>query len=191
MAAGLGSESDMRAVLGMAMVLALAAPLGAETYSWVDDRGTYNFTEDYSRVPKKYRKKVNRRGEQPSAETVPVTAEGAEKTGSGEMNRVGTQAEKGAPSSGAAAPPPLFGNRSEEEWRREKGEREAELSRLEGVLELLNKQAAAPRGMTRTRLDELVKEYDQTRATYTQKYEEYSQFLQSARKAGLTVEMKK
>ncbi len=177
----------MRTVLGMAMVLALAAPLGAETYSWVDDRGTYNFTEDYSRVPKKYRKKINRRGEQPSAETVPVTAKGTEKAGSGEMTRVGTQAEKGAP----AAPLPLFGGRSEEDWRREKGEREAELSRLEGVLDLLNKQAAAPRGMTRTRLDELVKEYDQTRATYTQKYEEYSQFLQSARKAGLTVEMKK
>lgn len=186
MAAGLGSESDMRAVLGMAMVLALAAPLGAETYSWVDDTGTYNFTEEYSRVPKKYRKKVNRLGDQPSEQAAPSAAtEAAGKHAPGTANSGGEQAAAG----GAAVP--LFGGRSEEAWRREKGQREAELSRLEGVLELLNKQAAAPRGMTRTRLDELVKEYDETRATYTQKYEEYSQFLDSARKAGLTVEMKK
>lgn len=172
----------MRAVLGMALVLALAAPLGAETYSWVDDTGTYNFTEDYSRVPKKYRKKVVRRGEGGGAETVSQPA------------AVPDKAAPPVPAASSGVSPealPLFGGRSEQEWRSEQAQREAELSRLEGALELLNKQAAAPRGMTRARLDEVVKEYEAARATYTEKYEEYSRFLDSARKAGLTVEMKK
>ncbi|MFZ2950090.1 MAG: DUF4124 domain-containing protein, partial [Desulfuromonadaceae bacterium] len=51
----------MKSYICLGFILLLATPLYAETYSWVDDSGTYNFTEDYSRVPKKFQKKVKRR----------------------------------------------------------------------------------------------------------------------------------
>ncbi|MBV5339309.1 MAG: DUF4124 domain-containing protein [Deltaproteobacteria bacterium] len=51
----------MKSYICLGFILLLVAPLHAETYSWVDDSGTYNLTEDYSSVPKKYRKKVKRR----------------------------------------------------------------------------------------------------------------------------------
>ena len=42
------------------VLLLLMYPLSAsaETYEWVDQSGTVNFTEDLGKVPKKYRKKV-------------------------------------------------------------------------------------------------------------------------------------
>ena len=47
------------------VLLLLLYPLSAsaETYQWVDERGTTNFAEDLGKVPKKYRKKAKRLGE--------------------------------------------------------------------------------------------------------------------------------
>lgn len=38
--------------------LFLAQPVLADIYKWKDERGTINFTEDFGKVPAKYRKKV-------------------------------------------------------------------------------------------------------------------------------------
>ena len=43
----------MKLLIVFTGIMLWAAPLLAETYSWVDEKGTYNFTEDYSRVPTK------------------------------------------------------------------------------------------------------------------------------------------
>jgi hypothetical protein len=51
-------RESMRMKIVIAGIVLWAAPLMAEMYSWVDDKGTYNFTEDYSSIPKKYRKHV-------------------------------------------------------------------------------------------------------------------------------------
>ena len=50
------------AVLTIVLLFA-AVPLFAETYTWVDDQGTVNFTEDRGNVPARYRKKVKVVGE--------------------------------------------------------------------------------------------------------------------------------
>ena len=42
----------MRFIAVAGAVLVLAVQVGAETYSWVDEQGTYNFTEDLSKVPR-------------------------------------------------------------------------------------------------------------------------------------------
>ena len=42
----------MRSFICLGFVLLLATQVNAEIYSWVDDSGTYNYTEDYSGVPK-------------------------------------------------------------------------------------------------------------------------------------------
>ena len=48
----------MRSIFAVAIILLFAVPVFAETYKWVDDRGTVNFADDLGSVPKKYRKKV-------------------------------------------------------------------------------------------------------------------------------------
>lgn len=52
-----------RILFTLVIFLMAAGPVTAETYKWIDDRGTINFTEDYSQIPKKYRKKARRIGE--------------------------------------------------------------------------------------------------------------------------------
>lgn len=47
----------MRSIF-VAIILLFAVPALAETYKWVDDKGTVNFADDLGSVPKKYRKKV-------------------------------------------------------------------------------------------------------------------------------------
>lgn len=172
----------MRIVLVTGLLLALAAPLYAESYSWVDDSGGYHFTEDLSRVPKKYRSRVKVRGdltdEQPAAPAAP------DRTGS--AAQPAGQAVTFSPSG-----TPLFGGRTEAAWRSQQAQLEGELQRLEVQLEDLRKQATPPTGIPRERLAELSREYAGVRETYRKKYEEYSRFLDAARQAGLTVDMKK
>lgn len=175
----------MRALLGMAMVLTLAAPLGAETYSWIDDQGTYNFTEDFSQVPKKYRSKVNRQGDVSPAKGEAPSGVGSEKSGAGDASPRGAQAG----TSGGNAP--LFDGKTEEAWRSELNLRELELRRLEAILDDQQKEVQAPGGVTRERMTTLVKEREEIRSEYNLKYRAYLKLLESAQKAGFTVEMKK
>ncbi len=52
-------EDTMQKLFLVSIILMMTAGFAAaEMYKWVDDKGTVNFTEDYSKIPKKYRKKV-------------------------------------------------------------------------------------------------------------------------------------
>jgi hypothetical protein len=85
----------------------------------------------------------------------------------------------------------LYNGKSHDAWRNEFEIQEAELNRLEQHLEQLKNQLVKPSGITKEQFATLKKDYDDTRATYNQKYKIYSDLIESARKAGLTVEMKK
>jgi hypothetical protein len=178
----------MRVLIVIGVLLALVAPLCAETYSWLDDSGTFHFTEDYSRIPKKYRKKVNRRGDMSSGQTQAPATDAPDKAGAGGSPKAGASGGKAAANPNGSGQ--LFGGRTEEAWRSDAAIQEQELNRLEGALDVLRKQVK-DHALSRERLAELKKEYDETRATYNQKYEDYSKLLESAKKAGLQVEMKK
>ena len=178
----------MRVLLAIAVLLALVAPLCAETYSWLDDNGTFHFTEEYSSIPKKYRKKVNRRGDISSVLTQAPATDGSDKVGADVSPKAETSV--GKPTANSDYSRQLFGGKTKDAWRGDAKFQEQELSRLLGSLETLRKESVTP-GTSRERLTELKKEYDETRATYNQKYEIYSKLLESARKAGLVVEMKK
>ncbi|NVN91881.1 MAG: hypothetical protein HXX11_14940 [Desulfuromonadales bacterium] len=178
----------MRIVFVVSMVMALVVPVGAETYSWLDESGTFHFTEDLSRVPKKYRNKVNLHGDMSSGQAqIPATA-GSTKMGAGDPSRAAVSAGKAALS--PDDPQKLYGGRTEAAWRSDLTTQERELHRLEGVLDQLRKKVTAPSGVSRDRLAELKREYNETRTVYDRKYAIYSDSLESARKAGFTVEIK-
>lgn len=174
----------MKRFLCPGFILLLATTLHAETYSWIDDSGTYNFTEEYSRIPKKYQKKVKLRGaaqpeEQPQLSPNPENAPGqAEKTGAKTPSVRGNGVE-------------LSGGKSHAAWRQEMDAMEAELSSIEQRLEELKKQVDNTKRISKVQFDELKKEFDYSRATYDQKYKSYTELIEKVRKAGIVVEIKK
>ena len=175
----------MKISICLGFILLFALPLHAETYSWVDDSGTYNYTEDYSRVPKKYRKKVKRRedllqDEKPQAAPVPVSVAPRPAEKAEAKTAVVPEGEK-----------EVFGGKSRAVWRREMDAMEAELSGIEQRMEQLRKQIVGAKVLSKAQFDELKKDYDDSRATYDQKYRSYTGLIETIRKAGIAVDMKK
>ncbi len=175
----------MKTSVCLGVILLFALPLHAETYSWVDDSGTYNYTEDYSRVPKKYRKKV-KRSEELQQELKPQESPAIE-------SALPRPAEK--PDAKSAAVPEgddaMFGGKNRAAWRREMEVLESELSGIEQRMELLKKKMLDAKVLPKPQFDELKKEYDDSRATYDQKYRSYTELVDSIRKAGIEVDIKK
>lgn len=172
----------MRTLFCLAILMLLSAQSSAETYSWIDENGTHNYSDDYNSVPKQYRKSVGRRGDliDPDRPQNVVTTEkisGEKKT---EQPVVSDAGEK-----------QLYGGKTHEAWRKEFDIQEAELMRLELRLGQLRASLKNPVNSTRGSFSAFLSEYDALRAEYKEKYKIYSDLIESARKAGLTVEMKK
>jgi chromosome segregation ATPase len=174
----------MKLFLCIGFVFLFTTQLHAETYSWIDDSGTYNFTEDYASIPKKYRKKVKRRDDVPQ-ETAPQAAANSEKPV--------RQAEKadGKTAEVAGGEKELYGGKSRAAWRKELDAQEEELSSLEQRIKQLREQLLDTKGVPSAQFDELKKNYKDSRTSYDQKYKSYSELIETVRKAGFTVEIKK
>ena len=120
-----------------------AVPAMAETYTWTDERGTVNFTEDLGKVPKKYRKKARIIGGD-NAEAPPPAEAPEQKPAAG-----------GVPKD-AAAPVPekdrekvLYGGKEGAEWSREFATVRAELKSSEDQLVDTRKRMDDTSGMSR------------------------------------------
>lgn len=170
----------MKTIICMAVLVLLSTQSGAETYSWIDEHGTYNYSDDYNSVPKKYRKNVGRRGD-----------DGAAKTPAEAPVPVKSEATAVKPATAADGDKRLYDGKTQEEWRKEFDVREAELKRLELRSEQLQTILRKPVNISRGSYSELMNEYDALRKEYNEKYKLYSDLVESARKAGLTVVMKK
>lgn len=175
----------MKTSICLVFILLLVSPLYAGTYSWVDDSGTYNYTEDYSRVPQKYRKKVKRRDDlpqdvKPQAAQVPESAapRSAEKSGAKSATVPGDEKE-------------MYGGKSRTVWRKEMEVLEVELNGIEQRMEQLRKQIYDAKGISKVQFDVLKKDYDDSRIKYDQKYKNYTELIETIRKAGIVVEIKK
>lgn len=99
--------------------LLLAAPSFADIYRWVDDRGTVNFTEDYGKVPARYRKKVKVIREGVVApeviETTTGESKGEESTAPAAAGNGAAAAKQGA----AEKKKELYGGKDADTWRAE------------------------------------------------------------------------
>jgi replicative superfamily II helicase len=178
----------MKQLIALIAVLLWALPLMAETYSWVDESGTVNFTEDYSRVPQKYRKKVNRRGDiggQP-APASRDTDTAAGKTGqplkpqTTNGNTVAADAGKG-----------LYDGKKTELWQQEFQARDVELKRLERQLVDLEALIKKPAGISKERAFGLPQEFKETQKRYNDALKRYNELNDVANKAGLPAEFRK
>lgn len=170
----------MKTIVCMALLVLLSTQSGAETYSWIDENGTYNYSDDYNNVPKKYRKSAGRRGDDGAAKP-PVDAPIPSKSESTAVK----------PATAVDEDKPLYDGKTQEVWRKEFDAREAELKRLELRMEQIQTTLKNPVNSARGSLSSLIAEHETLGKEYKEKYKLYSDFVESARKAGLTVVMKK
>jgi hypothetical protein len=180
---GLRAEKGviMKVVYFVGVALMLAIQAGAETYNWTDDNGTFNFTDDLSSVPRKYRSKA-RLDLDSDPLTIPDTAAGqqgkvgAEQGVAGE--KVGSTAQGGKN---------LFGGRTLEDWIYELSQKESELTRLK---QQLVSRKAELNGTVEER-NRLMKEYNNMGTEYNQKAAAYNEVVEAARQAGVPLGTKK
>lgn len=172
----------MKLILLVAVAVLTAAPVLAETYSWTDDSGTMNFTEDYSQVPKKYRKKIEIRGKvdnKPSAAETPAVAKDAVKSAP-------VAPAKESETTKAKVAEDSYGGKSLDVWQRELTAAEAEAKALFAKVKeqevQLNKLGENPEGLTR---NELTRLYNSAVTEYNAAHARFSEMLTAARKAGV------
>lgn len=120
----------------------------AETYVWEDASGTVNFTEDLSRVPKKYRKKVRVRGD---LSTPAPEESGKEKAQESPKNESPPPraVDAGKPAPETEKKEVRYGGRSGLEWKSEFESARADLKATEGQIAELNGRLADTSKMSR------------------------------------------
>jgi ribosomal protein L9 len=163
----------------------LAAPLLAETYSWVDEKGTYNFTEDYSRIPQKYRNSVQKRDgmENPSAPAESTSAGTAAPAESAATSSAGT----GKADAKAGVSDELFGGKTRRAWQKELTAAQNEVNRREARVKELEAQLknAGAYNVTRAHAEQQ-QQYLDAMNDYNKATARFVELLDAARKAGLS-----
>jgi len=118
------------------LVLVYAGSAVAETYKWVDDSGTVNFSDDLMQVPKKYRKKAKPIGDMSAPEPEAVKVESgsdadkaADSSASKEDKGAGGKQEK---------KDTLYGGKSGETWKQEFAALKAEMKSTDDQISEMN-----------------------------------------------------
>lgn len=170
-------------VVSISFLLALGTSLHAETYSWTDEYGTVNFTENKADIPKKYRKRVRQHGDS-------SVDEGAEKALIKPI--LPPKTSKTPDASGTAAPkesPALYSGKTYDQWKNELENAETTMMATRSKIEEMDgqiKKGISVRENMKVQIGErnkLMEKYNQLRA-------DYEKLLESAKKAGFIIEMK-
>lgn len=178
-----------RIVSVLAMILFLSPPVMAETYTWTDKNGTVNFSDDYSNVPKQYRKKVLRHGDMDHATPAPAHTG----PGDGQRQPVPPSVPETAKidAAGTYSGNGLYDGRKAEAWQQEFRTRETEVKQLENQLVQLEELIKKPAGISQERMQGLPQEFRETQKRYNEALKVYNDLNAAANKAQLPAEFRK
>jgi hypothetical protein len=170
--------------------MCLATPLFAETYSWTDENGTMNFTENYSSIPLKYRKKTLKREEIEYSKPLTTDVTPISK----DINGGNTQSEKQInvlSKQSKAEPKGMFGGKRGQEWSSEFRAKELEISilaqKIRQAEELLNK----PTGLNKDQINRLPQEIVSLVTQRNEAIKRFNVLNDSANSAGVPAEFRK
>lgn len=153
----------------------------AVTYSWIDSEGTVNFTEDPGSVPLKYRKKVRRLDDASTAAA--QTSQQAPKSEQHQPDNANQTATKSQADSSQ-----LYAGKTFEQWKKELSDKESEMNslnkRTSDMVVIINNTK------NREERDKLMGEYKSMTARFKELKAQYTQIVDAARRAGLTVNIK-
>lgn len=130
------------------VTLLFAGTATAETYIWEDANGTVNFSEDISRVPKKYRKKVRVRSDVSQETEQSVAA--AEAGGAKSSSPAPAVSDAGKPGEGDEGKRLRYGGKSGDEWRSEFAYLKADLRSTDDQIAELNGRLSDTSRMSRS-----------------------------------------
>ncbi len=130
-------------------VLMGAAPVSAETYKWIDDRGTVNFTEDYSQIPKKYRKKARLIGDVGASSPVD-TSGSAEESKKDQSGRVPAENSKALSAGKQEKKSIAYGGKSRDEWSGEFRKINNDMQSMQEQITARRDRLSHPEKLTRT-----------------------------------------
>lgn len=136
----------MRITIVTLFMFLLPVLASAEIYKWVDDRGQTGFSDDLTRVPKKYRDKaIISDKQEPAVEII-------------EKGSIDKGVKKGADGKGEQSPAadekvkekPIFGGKTGDAWKQDLGRAKHEVRSLEeqavGIKERMNDNSKKSRG---------------------------------------------
>lgn len=160
------------------LAVVTASTVGADTYSWTDDQGTIHFSEDRGAVPQKYRKKARKvAAESPEEEkTIPAAAAKAP--------AVVPPATGRADQSAAAD---IYGGKTFAQWEKSLREREEAMAAVRQEIDTIDGQLRQGALSTSPLWDKR----NDLAARFKEMKSEYQQLVESARKAGLQINIEK
>lgn len=172
------------------MGLFAAFPLLAETFTWTDENGTTNFTEDYSNIPPKYRNKVHKREEieydKPPAQSV--------KSGGKDGNSVGVQPEKQnkvLKNQFIDEPQGIYGGKKDEVWASAFRAINSEISSLEQKIREAEELNKKPAGLNTEQINRLPQEIVSLITQRNDAIKRYNELNDRANTAGVPAEYRK
>jgi len=130
-------------ILGM---LFFTIPAIAETYSWEDENGTVNFSEDLSKIPKKYRKKARVIGYE---ETAPAQSKAEQEQPARQRSSDVTPSEGRIPAA-KIDKKAVYGGKDAKTWQAEFGAANADLNAAEKQLVDYRNRVKDISGMSRS-----------------------------------------
>lgn len=161
------------------LVVVTASTADAVTYSWTDEQGTVNFSEDLGSVPKQFRKKARKiQDTEPQPEEQPVPSPDA-----GKAPKVAPTA---ADSDGGSTDGKYAG-KTYGQWEKDLRDREAAMAAVRKEIDEIDGQLRT--GTAKTKV--LLEKRAGLLAQFKQMKVEYDQLIESARQAGLQVNIEK
>jgi uncharacterized protein DUF4124 len=176
-------------ILCVAFLLFLAVPAFAETYKWVDDKGTVNFTESLGSVPKKYRKNVKvidgNEAAVPQVTDIDESPTGKAKAKTGEKDETkdGAAGKEGNKKA-------VYGGKDEAVWKAEFRKLNADIRASEEQLDEINARLNDPGKLSRSEfvgLQNTVKNIDYRLKELRKKLDTLNE---AAAKAGVPAELR-
>ena len=172
------------------MFLALAVAAHADIYKWVDQSGTVNYTEDISKVPQKYRKKVTviSEGGAPAAEVTETVVEQGRKA---KKPEAGEKDAENAPATKQEKKKAVFGGKDEDAWKNEFKVLRNGIKANEAELAARRSRIANPGAMSRGEYLAIQREVKRLEETLTGLNGKLSALEESAQRAGVPMELRK
>lgn len=177
-----------KGVLVFAITLMCSVPVMAETYQWVDDRGTVNFTEDYGKIPEKYRKKVRVLGGAETAEPAVMEEEGG---GEKEKKEPAAKAKEEPPAEKTGKKKAVYGGKGEDAWKDEFERLQKEINRLQDEIIERKAKLAQPEKLTRGQYRGAEYEIKSREAKLAELRDKLDALNEAARRAGVPPELRR
>lgn len=180
-----------KAIMLLVVFVLTAGISAAEMYKWVDDKGTINFTEDYSKIPKKYRKKVKIKRDSGDVASEAVTASGDELKKERAGNGSDATTESSATVKKDEKKKNVYGGRNEDEWKADFRKLNENINSAQAQIDERRARLNNPDNLSRGRYRGIEMEIKDLEEKKAQLQGKLSELDESAAKAGVPYEVRK